>query len=52
MLDAPLSGSPVSLEQDKAGDRRRCAAFEKVLPVLRRSGPLSPTSAKVAWPSR
>jgi 3-hydroxyisobutyrate dehydrogenase-like beta-hydroxyacid dehydrogenase len=41
MLDAPLSGSPVSLEQGKAsvmvgGDR---AAFEKVLPVLEAIGP-------------
>jgi 3-hydroxyisobutyrate dehydrogenase-like beta-hydroxyacid dehydrogenase len=41
MLDAPLSGSPISLEQDKAsvmvgGDR---AAFEKVLPVLEAIGP-------------
>ena len=41
MLDAPLSGSPISLEQDKAsvmvgGDR---AAFEKVRPVLEAIGP-------------
>ena len=41
MLDAPLSGSPVSLDQGKAsvmvgGDR---AAFEKVLPVLEAIGP-------------
>lgn len=41
MLDAPLSGSPISLEQDKAsvmvgGDR---VAFEKVLPVLEAIGP-------------
>ena len=41
MLDAPLSGSPISLEQDKAsvmvgGDR---AAFEKVQPVLEAIGP-------------
>ena len=41
MLDAPLSGSPISLEQDKAsvmvgGDR---AAFERVRPVLEAIGP-------------
>jgi len=41
MLDAPLSGSPISLEQDKAsvmvgGDR---AAFDKVRPVLEAIGP-------------
>lgn len=41
MLDAPLSGSPISLEQDKAsvmvgGDR---AAFESVRPVLEAIGP-------------
>jgi 3-hydroxyisobutyrate dehydrogenase-like beta-hydroxyacid dehydrogenase len=41
MLDAPLSGSPISLEQDKAsvmvgGDQ---AAFEKVRPVLEAIGP-------------
>jgi 3-hydroxyisobutyrate dehydrogenase-like beta-hydroxyacid dehydrogenase len=41
MLDAPLSGSPISLEQDKAsvmvgGDR---AAFEKLRPVLEAIGP-------------
>jgi 3-hydroxyisobutyrate dehydrogenase-like beta-hydroxyacid dehydrogenase len=41
MLDAPLSGSPVSLEQDKAsvmvgGDH---AAFERVRPVLEAIGP-------------
>ncbi|HWL50532.1 MAG TPA: NAD(P)-dependent oxidoreductase [Acidimicrobiia bacterium] len=42
MLDAPLSGSPISLEQDKAsvmvgGDR---AAFERVRPVLEAIGPI------------
>ena len=41
MLDAPLSGSPISLEQDKAsvmvgGD---AAAFERVRPVLEAIGP-------------
>ncbi|HJQ90670.1 MAG TPA: NAD(P)-dependent oxidoreductase, partial [Acidimicrobiia bacterium] len=41
MLDAPLSGSPISLEQDKAsvmvgGDP---AAFERVRPVLEAIGP-------------
>jgi len=41
MLDAPLSGSPISLEQDKAsvmvgGDR---APFERVRPVLEAIGP-------------
>jgi 3-hydroxyisobutyrate dehydrogenase-like beta-hydroxyacid dehydrogenase len=41
MLDAPLSGSPISLEQDKAsvmvgGDP---AAFERVRPVLEGIGP-------------
>jgi 3-hydroxyisobutyrate dehydrogenase-like beta-hydroxyacid dehydrogenase len=41
MLDAPLSGSPISLEQDKAsvmvgGDR---AAFERARPVLEAIGP-------------
>ena len=41
MLDAPLSGSPISLEQDKAsvmvgGDR---AAFERTRPVLEAIGP-------------
>jgi 3-hydroxyisobutyrate dehydrogenase-like beta-hydroxyacid dehydrogenase len=41
MLDAPLSGSPVSLEQGKAsvmvgGDR---GAFDRVLPVLEAIGP-------------
>ena len=41
MLDAPLSGSPVTVEQGKAslmigGDR---AAFERVEPVLRNIGP-------------
>ena len=41
MLDAPLSGSPISLEQDKAsvmvgGDRD---AFERVRPVLEAIGP-------------
>ena len=41
MLDAPLSGSPISLEQDKAsvmvgGDR---AAFERAQPVLEAIGP-------------
>ena len=41
MLDAPLSGSPISLEQDKAsvmvgGDR---AGFERVRPVLEAIGP-------------
>ena len=41
MLDAPLSGSPISLEQDKAsvmvGGAQ--AAFEKVRPVLQAIGP-------------
>lgn len=42
MLDAPLSGSPVSLEQNKAsvmvgGDP---AAFERVKPVLEAIGPM------------
>lgn len=42
MLDAPLSGSPISLEQDKAsvmvgGDR---IAFERVRPVLEAIGPI------------
>ena len=42
MLDAPLSGSPISLEQDKAsvmvgGDR---VAFERVRPVLESIGPI------------
>jgi 3-hydroxyisobutyrate dehydrogenase-like beta-hydroxyacid dehydrogenase len=41
MLDAPLSGSPISLEQDKAsvmvgGDR---AAFERARPMLEAIGP-------------
>ena len=41
MLDAPLSGSPISLEQNKAslmvgGDR---GAFERVKPVLEAIGP-------------
>jgi len=41
MLDAPLSGSPISLEQDKAsvmvgGDQ---ASFERVRPVLEAIGP-------------
>ncbi len=54
MLDAPVSGSSITLEEGKlsfmVGGQRE--TFEKVLPILQAIGPKATHVGATAWPFR
>ncbi len=51
MVDAPVSGSVITLQQGKLSIMvgGRAETFEKIKPLLQDIGPKSRTSAKTAW---